>query len=62
MEEFEGRGTDYGGMMQHSQQYVAPYVKGFKWGLRCLRIVAAFWAGLLWSLQPKLLSFHRRPA
>ena len=40
--------ADYGGMVQPSQQYVAPYVKGVEWGLgtRGLRIVAAFWTGI----------------
>ena len=34
--------VDYGGMMQPSQQHVAPRVKGVEWGLgtRYLRIVA----------------------
>ena len=36
--------TDYGGMVQSSQQHVAPFVKGAQWGLatRGLRILAAF--------------------
>ena len=46
------------GMVQPSQQHVAPCVKGFEWGLdtRGLRIVAAFWvwAGIPWFLQPRL--------
>ena len=52
MEEFEERS----GMVQPSQQHVAPCVEGFEWGLgtRGLRTVAVFWAGILWSLQPKL--------
>ena len=38
--------ADYGGMVQPSQQHVAPCVKGVEWGFgtRGLRIVAAFWA------------------
>ena len=49
---------DYGEMVQPSQQYVAPCVKGFEWELntRGLRIVAAFWAGIPRSLQPRLYS------
>ena len=57
MEEFEGRrrrrrkkgNADYGGMMQPSQQHVPPCVKLVEWGLgtRGLRMVAAFWAGIL---------------
>ena len=45
MEEFEGNG-DYDGMVQPSQQHVAPCVNGVEWGLgtRDLRMVAAFWA------------------
>ena len=40
--------VDYGGMVQPSQQHVAPYVKGFEWrmGQIGLRMVAAFWAGI----------------
>ena len=36
--------ADYGGMVQLSQQHVAPCVKGAAWGLctRGLRMVAAF--------------------
>ena len=47
MEEFE-RNVDHVGMMQPSQQHVAPYVKGVKWGkdMRGLRMVAGFWAGI----------------
>ena len=46
-EEFE-RNVDYGGMVQPSQQHVAPCVKGVEWGLgtRGLRMLAAFWAGI----------------
>ena len=35
-------------MVQPSQQYVAPCVKGVEWrlGLRGVRMVAAFWAGI----------------
>ena len=45
MKEFEGRRR---GMIQPSQQHVAPCVEGIEWGLgtRGLRIVAAFWAGI----------------
>ena len=32
MEEFEGS-ADYGGMVQPSQQHLAPCVKGVEWGL-----------------------------
>ena len=40
--------ADYGGMVQPSQQHVAPCVTGIEWGLgtRGLRIVAAFGAGI----------------
>ena len=43
MEEQEGN-ADHGGMVQPSQQHVAPCVKVVEWGLgtRGLRIVAAF--------------------
>ena len=45
--EEEGK-ADYGGMVQPSQQHVAPCVKvverGF--GTRGLRMLAGFWAGL----------------
>ena len=43
MREKEGN-TDYGGIVQHSQQHVASFVKGIEWGLgtRGLRMVAAF--------------------
>ena len=36
------------GMVQPSQQHVAPCVKGIEWGLgtRGLRMVAAYWAGM----------------
>ena len=43
----EGEGNaDYGGMVQHSQQHVAPCVTGVEWGLatRDLRMMATFWA------------------
>ena len=51
MEEFEGGGegiADYGGMIQPSQQHVAPCLKMVEWGLgtRGLRVLAAFWAGI----------------
>ena len=38
--------ADYRGMVQPSQQHVAPCVKGVEWGLgtKGLRMVAAFWA------------------
>ena len=44
----EAGNADYGGMVQPSQQHVAPCVKGVEWGLDTigLRIVAAFWAGI----------------
>ena len=51
MEEFErrrrGRLTT-GGMVQSSQQHVAPCVKVVEWGLgrRGLGMLAAFWAGI----------------
>ena len=40
--------TVYGRLVQPSQQYVAPCVKGVDWGLgtRGLRMVAAFWADI----------------
>ena len=40
--------ADCGGMVQLSQQHIAPRVKGVEWGLgrRSLRIMAAFWAGI----------------
>ena len=44
-------GADYEGIMQPSQQDVAPYEKRVKWGLG---IVAVFWAGILQSVQPRL--------
>ena len=39
---------DYGGMVQASQQHVAPCVKGVEWGLstKGLRMMAAFWASI----------------
>ena len=45
--EEEERNADYGGMVQHSQQRVAPCVKGVEWGFgtRGFRMVAVFWAG-----------------
>ena len=39
----EGK-SDYGGMVQPSQQLIAPCENGL--GIKCLRIVAAFWAGI----------------
>ena len=38
----------YRGMMQPSQRQTASCVKGVEWGFgtRCLRMVAAFWAGI----------------
>ena len=33
MEDFEERNAVYEGMVQHSQQHVAPCVKGVEWGL-----------------------------
>ena len=46
-EEEEGNAT-YGGMVQPSQQYVAPCVKMVKWGFgtRGMRMLAAFWVGI----------------
>ena len=43
-----GGDVDYGEMVQPSQQYVAPYLKGVEWGLGPigLRMVATFWAGI----------------
>ena len=40
--------ADYGGMVQSSQQHVAPCVKVVEWGFgtRGLRMMAAFWAGI----------------
>ena len=40
--------ADYGGVVQPSQQHVAPCVKLVKWGFgtRGLRMLAAFWAGI----------------
>ena len=48
MEEIRNGNTDYGGMVQPSQQHVTPCVKGVKWGLgtRGLRMVAAISAGI----------------
>ena len=45
MEEFEGRRR---GMVQPSQQHVAPCVNVVEWGFstRGLRMLAAFWAGI----------------
>ena len=50
------RNAGYWGIVQPSQQHIASCVKGFKWGLemRGLKIVAAFWAGIPWSFQPRL--------
>ena len=46
-EEEEGN-ADYGGMVQPSQQHVAPCVKVVEWGIgtRGLRMLAALWAGI----------------
>ena len=40
--------ADYVGMVQPSQQHVAPCVKVVEWGLdtRGLRIVVSFWVGI----------------
>ena len=48
MEECKGMNADYGGMVQPSQQNVAPCVEGVEWGLgtRGSRIVAAFWSSI----------------
>jgi len=49
METISGEGNaDYGGMVQLSQQHVAPCVKWVEWGLgtRGLRIMAAFQADI----------------
>ena len=51
IEEFEGRrrgNADHMGMVQPSQQHVAPCVKGVEWGLgtRGLRMMAAVLAGI----------------
>ena len=45
MGEFEGKRR---GMVQPSQQHVAPCVKGVEWGLdtRGFRIVIVVWAGI----------------
>ena len=44
----EERNADYGGMIEPSQQRVAPCVKEVAWGFctRDLRMLAAFWAGI----------------
>ena len=44
----EERNADYGGMVQPSQQHVAPCVKVVEYGFgtRGLRMLAAFWAGI----------------
>ena len=49
-----GGDADYGGMVQPSQQHVAPCVKGVEWGLgtRDLRMVAAFWATITVEVTP----------
>ena len=51
MEEFvERRGNaDYGRMVKPSQQHVAPCVQVVEWGFgtRGLRMLAAFWTGIL---------------
>jgi len=59
--------ADYGGMVQPSQQHVAPCVKGVEWGLgtRGLRMVAAFWAGIPVEITPTgadVISRRRRAA
>jgi len=44
-----GKGNaDYGGMVQSSQEHVAPCVKVVEWGFgtRALRMLAGFWAGI----------------
>ena len=43
-----GGNADYGGMMQSSQQHVAPCVIGIEWGLgtRGFRMLVAFWPGI----------------
>ena len=45
--------ADYAGMVQTSQHYVAPCVKGVEWalGTKSLRIKAEFRAGIPRSLQ-----------
>ena len=68
MEEFKGEewNAHYGGMVQPSQQHVAPCVKGIEWGLgtRGLRMVAAFWAGnpVVVSQEGGVVSSCRRAA
>ena len=54
----EERNVDYGGMVQPSQQHVAPCVKGVEWGLgtRGLRIVRMRFGP---ASRQRL---HRRPA
>ena len=49
--------AEYEGMIQPSQQHVAPCVKGVEWGLdrKGLRMVAAFGSVSRYKL-------HRRPA
>ena len=44
----EERNADYGGVVQPSQQHVAPCVKVVEWefGTRGLRMLVAFWAGI----------------
>ena len=48
MKEFDERNSDYGRMVQLSQQHVAPCVRGVErgFGTRGLRMVAAFWADI----------------
>ena len=40
--------AEYGGIVQPSQQHVAPCVQGAEWGFgtRGLGMVAVFWAGI----------------
>ena len=44
----EEENADFGGMVQSSQQHVAPYVRVVEWefGTKGLRMLAAFWAGI----------------
>ena len=56
-----GRGkADYRGMVQSSQPYVAPCVNGVECGLgmRGLRMVAAFWGGILVELTQYTVGRH----
>ena len=47
MDEFE-KNANSAGLVQPSQQHVAPCVKGVEWGLgtRGLRMLVAFWVGI----------------